>query len=96
MLDIQHYLNEASIQSSLSASSLEDAALALVPESVDDLPPEDLLKDVLFSPNGQVASCQVVSQTVSRPTIVIGRLASPIDAELRLVFLIINPLKEKF
>ncbi|CAG5077689.1 Oidioi.mRNA.OKI2018_I69.PAR.g8788.t1.cds [Oikopleura dioica] len=54
VLDIQHYLNEASIQTSLSASSLEDAALALVPENVDDLSPEDLLKDVLFSPNGQL------------------------------------------
>ena len=97
ILDIQHYLNEAALISSLSpSSSLEEAALALVPQDVDDLSPADLLKDVLFSPNGQAASCQVVSQTVSRPKVIIGKLAEPIDEELKLVILVINPLKKKF
>jgi hypothetical protein len=95
VLDIQHYLIEADIKSSLAASSLEDAALALVPEEVDDLAPADLLKDVLYSPNGEVASCQVVSQNVSKPKIQIGKLAEPIDGELKLVLLVINPLKKK-
>ena len=94
VLDIQHYLIEAVIKSSLAASSLKDAAAALVPEEVDDLPPADLLKDVLFSPNGEVASCQVVSQNVSKPKIQIGKLAEPIDGELKLVLLVINPLKK--